>query len=288
MNRKDQMTLISGKDKHGVFHLGVKSTKGLKPIAVASWKQLLQMPLDEARNIIENTQGDEIELVEVLPPIDTDGEVWAAGVTYLRSRDARTEESGVPDVYTRVYEADRPEIFFKAIGSRVVCENNWVGIRYDSTMSVPEPEVAILVNNKKEILGLTICNDVTSRTIEGENPLYLPQAKMYEHSCSLLSSITPIWEIENLQGVEISAQIMRQGKALWEATTSLAQLKRPFEVLVDYLYRCYKFENGVVFSTGTGIVPPMDISLSEGDLVQIQASHIGELCNPVKLVQEVN
>lgn len=282
------MSLISGKDKNGVFHLGVKSANGLRPIAVNSWKQLLQMSLTEAKNLIENTQGDEVELVEVLPPVDHDGEVWAAGVTYLRSRDARTEESGVPDVYTRVYEADRPEIFFKAIGNRVVNENNWVGIRYDSIMSVPEPEIAILVNKQKEILGLTICNDVTSRTIEGENPLYLPQAKMYEHSCSLLSEVTPIWEIKDLPSVEISAQIMRDGQAVWEATTSLAQLKRPFEVLVDYLYRCYKFENGVVFSTGTGIVPPMDISLKDGDIVSIQASQIGELKNPVKTVEEVN
>jgi 2-dehydro-3-deoxy-D-arabinonate dehydratase len=282
------MSLISGRDKNGVFHLGIKTEKGLRPIAVHCWKQLLQMSLAEAKNLIENTQGDEIELVELLPPIDSDGEVWAAGVTYLRSRDARTEESGVPDVYTRVYEADRPEIFFKAIGNRVVNENNWVGIRYDSTMSVPEPEIAILVNSKKEILGLTICNDVTSRTIEGENPLYLPQAKMYEHSCSLLSVVTPIWEISDLNQIEISAQILRNDKAVWEATTSLAQLKRPLEVLVDYLYRCYKFENGVVFSTGTGIVPPMDITLHEGDLVRIQASQIGELSNSVKTVKEVN
>lgn len=282
------MALVSGKDKNGVFYLGVKTEKGVRPVIVSSWKQLLQMPLEQAKNLIENTQGDEVELVEVLPPVDLDSEIWAAGVTYLRSRDARTEESGVPDVYTRVYEADRPEIFFKAIGSKVVCENDWIGIRYDSQMSVPEPEIAILVNAHQEILGLTICNDVTSRTIEGENPLYLPQAKMYEHSCSLLSSVTPIWEIADLPNIEISAEILRNKEVVWQATTSLAQLKRPFEVLVDYLFRCYRFENGVIFSTGTGIVPPMDISLVEGDAVKIVASEIGALANPVKTVQKGN
>jgi 2-dehydro-3-deoxy-D-arabinonate dehydratase len=280
------MALVSGKDKNGVFQLGVKTDTGIRPIAVSSWKQLLQMPLAQVKSLIENTQGDEIELVEVLPPVDVDGEVWAAGVTYLRSRDARTEESGVPDVYTIVYEADRPEIFFKAIGSKVVCENDWVGIRYDSELNVPEPEIALLVNAHQEILGLTICNDVTSRSIEGENPLYLPQAKMYEHSCSLLSSVTPIWEISDLLKVEITAEILRNSNQVWQATTSLEQLKRPFDVLVDYLYRCYRFENGVVFSTGTGIVPPMDISLADGDLVNIVASEIGTLSNPVKTVQK--
>lgn len=279
------MSLVSGKDKNGIFQLGVKTEKGIRPIAVSSWKQLLQMPLGQVKGLIENTQGDEIELIEVLPPVDLDGEVWAAGVTYLRSRDARTEESGVPDVYTTVYQADRPEIFFKAIGSKVVCENDWVGIRYDSEFNVPEPEIAILVNAHQEILGLTICNDVTSRSIEGENPLYLPQAKMYEHSCSLLSLVTPIWEISDLLEIKISAEILRNSNPVWQATTSLAQLKRSFEILVDYLYRCYRFENGVVFSTGTGIVPPMDISLMDGDLVNIVASKIGTLSNVVKSVQ---
>lgn len=280
------MSLISGLDKNGVFVLGVKTQNGVRPIAVSSWKQLLQMSLADAKAVIENTQGDEIELATVLPPVDSDSEVWAAGVTYLRSRDARTEESGVPDVYTRVYEADRPEIFYKAFGHKVVCENDWIGIRYDSKMSVPEPEIAILVNSSQEILGLTICNDVTSRTIEGENPLYLPQAKMYEHSCALFSEVVPIWQIENLTALEITAKILRSTNPVWEATTSLAQLKRPFEDLVDYLYRCYRFENGVIFSTGTGIVPPMEISLVEDDQVVITASGIGTLTNPVKTVQK--
>lgn len=282
------MALISGKDKNGVFRLGVKTANGVRPIAVSSWNQLLQIPLAEVKAVIESTQGDEIELAQILPPVDPAGEVWAAGVTYLRSRDARTEESGVPDVYTRVYDADRPEIFFKAIGRKVVTNNDWVGIRYDSQMSVPEPEIAVLVNSHKEILGLTICNDVTSRTIEGENPLYLPQAKMYEHSCSLLESVSLIWEIDDLPSVEISAKILRSSQTVWQATTSLSQLKRTFEDLIDYLYRCYRFESGVVFSTGTGIVPPMDISLAEGDLVTINASQIGELHNPVKTVAKGN
>jgi 2-dehydro-3-deoxy-D-arabinonate dehydratase len=282
------MSLISALDKNGVFVIGVKTTKGMRPIALSSWKQLLQLPLLEAKLLIENTQGEEIEIQQVLPPVDKDGEVWAAGVTYLRSRDARTEESGVPDVYTRVYEADRPEIFFKAIGNKVVCENDWIGIRYDSKLSVPEPEIALLVNSNKQILGLTICNDVTSRTIEGENPLYLPQAKMYEHSCSLFSEVVPIWEFEELSEVKISAEIIRSNKPVWQAETSLGQLKRSLDDLVDYLYRCYEFTNGVVFSTGTGIVPPMETFLIENDQVAITVGGIGTLSNTVKTVQKGN
>ena len=282
------MALTSGIDSNGVFQLGVKTSNGLKPIAINSWKQLQQLSIRELKDLVENTQGEEVELSQILPPIDPDGEVWAAGVTYLRSRDARTEESGVPDVYTRVYDADRPEIFFKAIGNRVVRELDWIGIRFDSKLSVPEPEIALLVSSKKEILGLTICNDVTARTIEGENPLYLPQAKMYEHSCSLLSTVTPIWEIDNLDELKISAEIVRSNSVIWEATTSLAQLKRSFEDLIDYLYSCYQFKNGVAFSTGTGIVPPMDISLAAGDVVNIKADHIGLLTNQVQIVEKVN
>lgn len=282
------MSLVSGRDHNGIFHLGVKSPRGVRPIAINSWKQLLQTSLADLKEIVKNTQGDEIELVEVLPPIDSEGEVWAAGVTYLRSRDARTEESGVPDVYTRVYQAERPEIFFKAIGKKVVTDWDWVGIRHDSALNVPEPEIAILVSSNKEILGLTICNDVTSRSIEGENPLYLPQAKMYEHSCSLLSTVTPVWEISELNNLEISAEIVRNGTVVWTASTSLAQLKRPFEDLVEYLYRCYRFDEGVVFSTGTGIVPPMDITLHAGDEVSITANQLGTLTNPVEIVSEVN
>lgn len=282
------MALVSGKDKNGVFHLGVKSPNGLRPIAISSWKQLLNTPLAELKEIVNNTQGDEVELSQVFAPINDDGEVWAAGVTYLRSRDARTEESGVPDVYTRVYQAERPEIFFKAIGKRVVREGDWVGVRYDSALNVPEPEIAILVSSNKEILGLTICNDVTSRSIEGENPLYLPQAKMYEHSCSLLSTVTPIWEISDLNNLEIEAEIVRNGNQVWHAKTSLSQLKRSFEDLVDYLFRCYRFDHGVVFSTGTGIVPPMDITLQAGDRVSITANQLGTLTNPVETVNRVN
>lgn len=279
------MALVSGKDSKGIFHLGVKTPRGLRPIAITSWKQFLQTPLVDLKEIVNNTQGDEIEIVKWLPPVDPDGEVWAAGVTYLRSRDARTEESGVPDVYTRVYQAERPEIFFKAIGKRVVTDSDWVGVRYDSALNVPEPEIAILVSSSKEILGLTICNDVTSRSIEGENPLYLPQAKMYEHSCSLLSTVTPIWEISELNDLEISAEINRGATTTWTASTSLAQLKRSFEDLVDYLFRCYRFEEGVVFSTGTGIVPPMEITLQAGDRVSITANHLGTLSNVVEIVR---
>ena len=200
---------------------------------IENLSQLLQLKLSEIRNRFEKT-NQEIS-GSLIAPIAADSEVWGAGVTYLRSKDARKEESGVPDVYQRVYEAERPEIFFKSIGNKVVADQANIGIRADAATSVPEPEVAIVINRFREIIGLTICNDVTSRNIEGENPLYLPQAKMYYGSCALGPIIKPIWQIKNLSGLKISAQINRGKQIVWQAQTSLAALNRKFEDLVEFL-----------------------------------------------------
>ncbi len=240
---------------------------------------LLQLNLSEIKNRFEKT-NHEIS-GKLIAPIAADSEVWGAGVTYLRSKDARKEESGVPDVYQRVYEAERPEIFFKSIGNKVVADQANIGIRADAATSVPEPEVAIVINKFREIIGLTICNDVTSRNIEGENPLYLPQAKMYYGSCALGPIIKPIWQIKNLSGLKISAQITRGKQVVWQAQTSLAALNRKFEELVEFLFRCQSFPNGAILSTGTGIVPPMDISLLPDDVVTIEVEEIGLLTNKV-------
>ena len=223
---------------------------------------------------------------KLVAPVAIDTEVWGAGVTYQRSRDARKEESGIPDVYQLVYEADRPELFFKATARRTVGHEGEVGIRADAQTSVPEPEVAIVMNKFGELIGMSICNDMTSRNIEGENPLYLSQAKIYYGSNALGPMIRPIWEIVDHEKLDIYAKIERAGSIVWQAETSLKSLNRIFDDLIDYLFKCQHFPVGVVLSTGTGIVPPLDISLMAGDVVTITVDQIGTLVNKVALTPE--
>jgi len=223
---------------------------------------------------------------KLVAPVAIDTEVWGAGVTYQRSRDARKEESGIPDVYQLVYEADRPELFFKATARRTVGHEGEVGIRADAQTSVPEPEVAIVMNKFGELIGMSICNDMTSRNIEGENPLYLSQAKIYYGSNALGPMIRPIWEIVDHDKLDIYAKIERAGSIVWQAETSLKSLNRSFDDLIDYLFKCQHFPVGVVLSTGTGIVPPLDISLMAGDVVTITVDQIGTLVNKVALTPE--
>ena len=200
----------------------------------------LQIPLAQLREIVERSDGPEITGRE-LPPLAPESEVWGAGVTYLRSRDARKEESGTPDVYQKVYEADRPELFFKANFRRTVGNGDVVGKRADCTSTVPEPEVAIVINAHEEIIGYTICNDVTSRSIEGANPLYLPQAKSYLGSTALGPRITPSWLAPKPEAMTIAAEIKRSGAVVWSATTALSSLNKSLEHLVGYLFRCQTF-----------------------------------------------
>ena len=223
---------------------------------------------------------------KLVAPVAIDTEVWGAGVTYQRSRDARKEESGIPDVYQLVYEADRQELFFKATARRTVGHEGEVGIRADAQTSVPEPEVAIVMNKFGELIGMSICNDMTSRNIEGENPLYLSQAKIYYGSNALGPMIRPIWEIVDHEKLDIYAKIERAGSIVWQAETSLKSLNRSFDDLIDYLFKCQHFPVGVVLSTGTGIVPPLDISLMAGDVVTITVDQIGTLVNKVALTPE--
>jgi 2-dehydro-3-deoxy-D-arabinonate dehydratase len=225
---------------------------------------------------------------ELAAPIAPEIELWGAGVTYLRSRDARKEESGVPDVYQRVYEADRPELFFKSTAVRARGTRAAVGIKYDSAASVPEPEVALFINKHREIIGYSICNDMTARTIEGENPLYLSQAKIYIGSTSLGPDITPAWLAPSAEEMTIKAKIVRGTSIPWEAETSLGQLNRTLEDLVNYLFRCQDFPHGVILSTGTGIVPPLDVALAAGDIVEINVAGIGTLTNTVAVIPEIS
>lgn len=246
--------------------------------------QAMHLTLDELKSAVSKTSG--AITGNLVAPISPEIELWGAGVTYLRSRDARKEESGVPDVYQRVYEADRPELFFKSNAVRARGTNSPVGIRYDSDASVPEPEVAIYINRYREIIGYAICNDMTARTIEGENPLYLSQAKIYIGSTAIGPNITPAWLAPTPAEMKIKARILRGTAIAWEAETSLAALNRTLEDLVTYLFRCQDFPHGVILSTGTGIVPPLDISLAAGDVVEIDVAGIGKLTNSVEVIPE--
>lgn len=219
----------------------------------------------------------------VLPPIDSQ-EVWAAGVTYYRSRSARMEESrdaGGDTFYDRVYEAERPELFFKAAGWRVRGPGQAIRVRGDARWSVPEPELALCINARGEIIGCTIGNDVSSRDIEGENPLYLPQAKVYDGSCALGPAllITP----DPLPSdTAIRLRIARGDTIAFEDATTLAQLRRTPASLAEWLYRETSFPAGCVLLTGTGIVPPDDFTLRPGDVVTITIPPIGSLTNRVE------
>jgi 2-dehydro-3-deoxy-D-arabinonate dehydratase len=208
-------------------------------------------------------------------------EVWAAGVTYYRSRDARMEEAksaGGGDFYDRVYRAERPELFFKSTASRVVGPGEKVAIRRDAAWSVPEPELTLLVSPTGTILGYTIGNDMSSRDIEGENPLYLPQAKVYNRSCALGPCIL-VSEESLPSSTEIRLEILRNGERAFAGSTTLASLKRDLVSLVEYLYRDNVFPNGCFLLTGTGIVPPDSFTLNDGDEIRIAIAGIGTLIN---------
>ena len=246
--------------------------------------QAMHLTLAELKAATANTS--EVVTGELVAPISPEIELWGAGVTYLRSRDARKEESGVPDVYQRVYEADRPELFFKSNAVRARGTNAPVGIRFDSAASVPEPEVAIYINKHREIIGYAICNDMTARSIEGENPLYLSQAKIYIGSTALGPDITPAWLAQAAAEMTIKAKIVRGSQIPWQAETSLGSLNRTLEDLVTYLFRCQDFPHGVILSTGTGIVPPLDVSLEANDVVEIDVAGLGKLTNTVEVIPE--
>ena len=252
---------------------------------IKSLSDALSLHMADFRKAYDAAGSTEVK-GKLVAPVAIDTEVWGAGVTYQRSRDARKEESDIPDVYQLVYEADRPELFFKATARRTVGHEGEVGIRADAQTSVPEPEVAIVMNKFGELIGMSICNDMTSRNIEGENPLYLSQAKIYYGSNALGPMIRPIWEIVDHEKLDIYAKIERAGSIVWQAETSLKSLNRSFDDLIDYLFKCQHFPVGVVLSTGTGIVPPLDISLMAGDVVTITVDQIGTLVNKVALTPE--
>jgi 2-dehydro-3-deoxy-D-arabinonate dehydratase len=215
----------------------------------------------------------------LLAPIEASQEVWASGVTYLRSREARQAESSMGNVYDRVYSAQRPELFFKAIGWRVMGHQQPIRFRADSAWNVPEPELTLVINRYGEVVGYTAGNDMSSRSIEGENPLYLPQAKVYTASCALGPAIQ--LDGDNLTGLPVEIMIERGGQSVFQGGTSTAKMNRKFEELVAYLYRELTFPQGAFLLTGTGIVPPDSFTLSDGDQVTIKVGAL-TLSNPIQ------
>jgi 2-dehydro-3-deoxy-D-arabinonate dehydratase len=242
------------------------------------------------KSIVEKSDGvdlvvSEIDLstAQILAPIENQ-EVWAAGVTYYRSRSARMEEAksaGGGDFYDRVYSAERPELFFKATASRVAGPGSHVRIRSDAKWNVPEPELTLLINNRGQIIGYTVGNDMSSRDIEGENPLYLPQAKVYDRSCALGPCVLIIPEPLPAT-TPIRLEIVRDAAPAFSADITLAEMKRAPATLVEYLFRDNSFPYGAFLMTGTGIVPPDSFTLKSGDLIRITIDPIGTLENEVK------
>ncbi|HMG01850.1 MAG TPA: fumarylacetoacetate hydrolase family protein [Edaphobacter sp.] len=253
-------------------------------VEATSWDELIASP-----NVYERVEAalagrsiPSLDQEQILAPANNQ-EVWAAGVTYFRSRDARIEESkdaGGGTFYDRVYNAERPELFFKATGRRVVGPGQPVRIRTDAKWSVPEPELTLLISSTGSITGYTIGNDMSSRDIEGENPLYLPQAKVYDGSCALgpaiLLSPDPL---PRTTAIEI--EVLRNNSVAFSGTTTLAELKRDPKLLAEYLFRDNTFPDGVFLMTGTGIVPADDFTLASGDIIRITIEGIGTLENPV-------
>jgi 2-dehydro-3-deoxy-D-arabinonate dehydratase len=225
-----------------------------------------------------------IDRIRLQTPVESQ-EVWAAGVTYLRSKQARMAESEFSaSAYDRVYEAERPEIFFKALPEKVVSPGDAVGIRRDARWSVPEPELALVISSLGTIVGFTVGNDMSSRDIEGENLLYLPQAKIYTGSCAVGPWIVVGPTEDEAREWSIQLEIRRGAQRVFSGDTRAGQLKRRFTELVDYLFRSQAFPNGAVLLTGAGIVPPDSFTLEAGDAVRITISGIGTLENPVTVV----
>ena len=250
------------------------------------WDQLINR--DDLYDHLSKLIGSGVEAINSLDgkkiccPVGSQ-EIWAAGVTYYSSRLARMEESqdaGGGDFYSRVYVADRPEIFFKATPARTVGPGEEFKIRKDSTWDVPEPELTLFVTSNAKIVGYTIGNDVSSRSIEGENPLYLPQAKTFDN-CACLGPCILVPETPLPSETSIEMKISRESEVVFEGKTSLQEMKRKPEELVDYLFRETSFAQGVFLMTGTGIVPGTEFSLQQGDLVEITIPPVGTLSNTV-------
>jgi 2-dehydro-3-deoxy-D-arabinonate dehydratase len=273
------------KVKRGVV---IEKDKALFLIENQNWDSFINDDnlFEKINNVIKaskpSSESRDTLLKDLMAPVGSQ-EVWASGVTYLRSKVGRQEESknaGGSDFYARVYEAERPELFFKATPNRVVPSGGKVRIRKDSTWDVPEPELTLVISSKGKIIGYTIGNDMSSRSIEGENPLYLPQAKTYD-GCAAVGPCIYVTQQPLPESTMIHLQIERDNKTVFEGTIGINQIKRKFTELVEFLYRECSFPNGSLLMTGTGIVPGSDFTLKSNDKVSITIEPIGTLVNTV-------
>ena len=243
---------------------------------------LYQKLSNNLSNAVQTAHGLHLIATELSAPIDLQ-EVWASGVTYIRSKEARMEEANVAGgatFYDKVYEADRPELFFKATAQRTVGSGENVNIRKDSEWNVPEPELTLFITSNAKIVGYTVGNDMSSRSIEGENPLYLPQAKVYEKSAALGPCLTVPKEALS-PSTTITMEILRKGESMFLDSIAISKMKRDHEELVKYLFKECVFPYGCFLMTGTGIVPPSEFTLRSGDEISITIDHIGTLINHV-------
>jgi 2-dehydro-3-deoxy-D-arabinonate dehydratase len=285
------MKICRFKDRHGEVRVALVNEDStlvdLTPGGVTQLQPLLESddPVAQLRQIVRpGLPRLPLSEVQLCAPVERQ-EVWAAGVTYLRSKTARMEESDFSaNAYERVYDAERPEIFFKSLAEKVAATGEEAGIRRDARWNVPEPELALVLNSAGKIAGYTIGNDMSSRDIEGENLLYLPQAKTYHRSCALGPWITLGVTEEEARQWRISMDIRRGGQTVFAGETAVAQIKRRFEELAGFLFRCQRFPCGAVLLTGTGIVPPDTFTLQAGDIVGIEITGIGLLQNTVAVV----
>ena len=259
----------------------VRTEPGDAPLLVGL-DDLLRLSLDEARAVVESAEAVADLGGTLLPPVDTQ-EVWGTGVTYERSRAGRIAESTEGGIYDRVYVARRPEMFIKATAQRVVGDGEPIGVRADSPWNAPEPELGLVLNAAGEIFGYVVGDDVSSRSIEGENPLYLTQAKVYDRSCALGPGIVPVWAAP-APPFDIALRVQRGDAVAFEGSASTASITRRFEDLAAWLMAATTFSVGVILLTGTGIVPDESFSLRAGDVVTIDIPGIGTLTNPVVLV----
>ena len=282
------MRLVKHVDKQGQVALGSIQGDEILPLDLSGGQYSSLADIFEADDPLEvanllSGSGPATPLAEatILPPIDQQ-EVWAAGVTYKRSQTARMEESeAAADCYDRVYMSPRPEIFFKATPHRVSGPGQPVRIRTDSNWDVPEPELALVLNSRLDLVGFTIGNDMSSRDIEGENPLYLPQAKLYDQCCGLGPCVTLAQTMHDREKIGISLTIRRDGADAFHGETSVAEMVRSFEDLIGWLRHDNSFPTGAFLLTGTGVVPDSDFTLQGGDEVEIRIDGIGSLINPV-------
>jgi 2-dehydro-3-deoxy-D-arabinonate dehydratase len=270
----------------GTTHLCLWRERELWDLHPLSLDDLLRMPLAEIREMLDSAIAKRQRAdpnVELVAPAQSQ-EVWAAGVTYLRSREARLEETSQKDIYEHVYESDRPELFFKAAGWRVVPHGGEIGVRADSTWDVPEPELAVLSNSRAEIVAYACGNDMSSRSIEGENPLFLPQAKIYDRSCAIGPAAVLAWAVDVARAV-VRMTIERDGKAVFAGTSTVADMTRAPAKLVGVLHSSYTLPLGAWLLTGTSLVPPQPYTATAGDVVRIAIDGLGELSNRVTAVR---